>query len=430
MIKRYTLPEMGKIWEDENKFRKWLEVELLTVEALKINNRIPPKDAAIIKRKAKFNIPRIREIEKEVRHETIAFLTNVAEYIGPAARYLHYGLTSYDALDTAQAVQMQEAADIIIRDIKQLILALRAKAKKYKKLVCVGRSHGIHAEPTTFGLKMALFSVEMERNLSRMKRAREVISVGKLSGAVGTFANVSPSVEAYVCKKLGLKPAILSTQVLARDRIAEFISVMAITAGTLERFAVEIRSLQRTEIREAEEPFSSTQKGSSAMPHKRNPIILERICGLARVLRGNALIGIENIALWNERDISHSSAERIILPDSTIILDYMLNKMIRVIKGLSVYPENMQHNLNQTKGLIFSERLMLELINKGLSRERAYRIIQRNAMKVWRESTDYKKQLLADKELGRYLKPAEISACFDLSYHTKNIDWIYKKLKI
>ena len=430
MIKRYTLPEMGKIWEDENKFRKWLDVELLTVEVLKINNRIPPKDAAIIKKKAKFNIPRIREIEKEVRHETIAFLTNVAEYIGPSARYLHYGLTSYDALDTAQAVQMQEAADIIIGDIKQLILALRSKARKYKKLVCVGRSHGVHAEPTTFGLKMALFSVEMERNLVRMKRAREIISVGKLSGAVGTFANVAPSVEAYVCKKLGLKPAVLSTQVLARDRIAEFISVMAITAGTLERFAVEIRSLQRTEIREAEEPFSSTQKGSSAMPHKRNPIILERICGLARVLRGNVLIGIENIALWNERDISHSSAERIILPDSTIILDYMLNKMIGVIKGLSVYPENMQHNLNQTKGLIFSERLMLELINKGLSREMAYRIIQRNAMKTWKENRDYKKQLLSDKEIGRYLKPAEVSACFDLSYHTKNIDWIYKKLKI
>ena len=430
MIKRYTLPKMGKIWEEENKFRKWLEVEILAVEALAKSGKIPRKNAAVIKKKARFNISRIRKIEKKVRHETIAFLTNVAEYVGPSARYLHYGLTSYDALDTAQAVQMREAADIIIQDIKQLILALRSKAKRYKQLVCVGRSHGVHAEPTTFGLKMALFAVEMQRNLERMNRAREVINVGKVSGAVGTFANVAPSVEAYVCKKLGLEPAVLSTQVVSRDRIAEFLSTIAIIAGTLERLATEIRSLQRTEIREAEEPFSSSQKGSSAMPHKRNPIISERICGLARILRGNMVVGVENITLWNERDISHSSAERVILPDSTIILDYILNKATDIINGLTVYPENMRQNLDRTKGLVFSERLMLELIKKGLSREKAYQIIQRNAMSTWNKGKDYKEQLLSDKELSRYLKPGEISACFNLSYHTKNIDWIYKKLKI
>ena len=430
MIKRYTLPKMGNIWTEENKFKKWLEVELAAVEALAAKKKIPFQDAVNIKKKAGFDIGRIRKIEKDVRHETIAFLTNVAENIGPSARYLHYGLTSYDTIDTAQALQMREAADIVIQDIKRLITVLKSKARKYKKLVCVGRSHGIHAEPTTFGLKMALFAQEMNRNLIRMNRAREVINVGKISGAVGTFANVEPSIETDVCRRLKLKPAILSTQILQRDRIAEFLSTIAITGGTLERLATEIRGLQRTEILEVEEPFSSKQKGSSAMPHKKNPIISERICGLARVLRGNALAGIENMALWHERDISHSSVERIILPDSTIILDYILNKAIEVIKGLVVHPANMKENLNRTKGLIFSERLMLELTRKGLSREKAYRIIQRNAMKVWKKRIDYKKQLSLDKELRKHLSPREISACFDLSPHTRNVDWIFKKLKI
>jgi len=430
MIQRYTLPGMAKIWTDENRFAKMLEVEILACEALSKQKIIPAADLARIKKRACFSVKRIDKIEAKVKHDVIAFLTNVAEHVGPSSRYIHLGLTSSDVLDTALSVQMREAADILIDDLKKLINALAKKARKYKHTPMIGRSHGIHAEPITFGLKMALFFTEMQRNMERLKQAREVISYGKISGAVGTFAHLEPTVEEYVCKKLKLKPAAVSTQVLQRDRHAQYLSAIALTGASLEKLATEIRGLQRTEVLEVEEFFSKGQKGSSAMPHKRNPIICERVTGLARILRTNALAGIENVSLWHERDISHSSVERVIVPDSTILLDYMLDKMTNLIENLLVYPKNMRKNMDKTKGLIFSQTLMLKLTNKGIAREKAYEIIQRNAMRVWKEDIDFKGILLSDKELSRYLKPEDIEQAFDLKHHLRNVDKIFKRAGI
>lgn len=381
MIERYTLPEMKQIWSEENKFRKWLDVEIYACEALAELGQVPPEALAQIKEKADFDVRRIAEIEAVTNHDMIAFTTNVGEYVGEAARYIHLGLTSSDVLDTALSALMKEAGERLVTRLKQLREVLLEKAEEHRHTVMIGRTHGIHAEPITFGLKMLLWVDETERSIRRMKQAVETVSVGKISGAVGTYANVDPGVEAHVCARLGLKPARVSTQVLQRDRHAEYLTAIAVIGSTLDKFATELRSLQRTDILEVEEPFRKGQKGSSAMPHKRNPITGERISGLARLLRGNALAAMENVALWNERDISHSSVERVIVPDSTIILDYMLAKLIDIINNLQVYPENMLRNINRTHGLIFSQRVLLALVEeKGFSRERAYELVQRNAM--------------------------------------------------
>lgn len=428
MIDRYTLPRMGKIWDDQNRFQKMLDVELTACEAFAKKGLIPKGTVSDIKRGARFDLARIKEIEQETKHDVIAFIKNVSENVGEAAKYIHMGLTSSDVLDTGLSLQMRDAADLLFEDLKRLEIALAKKAKKYKNTICIGRTHGVHAEPMTFGLKFALFYAETQRNIERMKAARENINYGKLSGAVGTFANVDPWVEEYVCKRLKLDPAPISTQVLQRDRHAQFLTTIAIIGSSLEKFATEIRGLQKTEIREAEEPFSEGQKGSSAMPHKRNPVTCERIAGLARVLRGNAHASLENIALWHERDISHSSVERVIIPDSCILLDYMLNIFTEVIMHLLVYPENMLENLNRTKGLVFSQRVLLMLIGKGLSRLDAYDLVQRCAMGVWRENVDFKAVLTENIDVTKYLTAEEIEACFDMGYYTKNVHRIYRRL--
>lgn len=428
MIDRYTLPRMGKIWDDRNRFQRMLDVEIAACEAFAKKGLIPRGAFSDIKRGARFDVDKIKEIENQTKHDVIAFIKNISENVGEAAKYIHMGLTSSDVLDTALSLQMRDASDLLLEDLKRLEIALAKKAKKYKNTVCVGRTHGVHAEPMTFGLKFALFYAETQRNIARMKSAREAISYGKLSGAVGTFANVDPWVEEYVCRKLRLNPAPISTQVLQRDRHAQFVTTIAIIGGSLEKFATEIRGLQKTEVREAEEPFSEGQKGSSAMPHKRNPVTCERIAGLARVLRGNAHASLENIALWHERDISHSSVERVIIPDSCVLLDYMLNIFTDVVMHLLVYPENMLDNLNRTKGLIFSQRVLLALIEKGLSRLEAYDLVQRCAMRVWRENVDFKAVLTEDIDVAKYLTAEEVGACFGLGYYTKNIERIYKRL--
>ncbi len=422
------MPGMSKIWEDENRFQKMLEVEILASEAMAEQGKVPREALRQIKKKARFNLSRISQIEKKTHHDVVAFIMNVSENVGKASRYIHLGLTSSDVLDTSLSVMMVEAADILIKDLKNLRNALRKKARRYKDTVCVGRSHGVHAEPTTFGLKMALFYEEVNRSIRRLEEARKIIGVGKISGAVGTYAHIAPSVEIYVCKKLKLKPSPISTQILQRDRHAQYLNSLAIIGSSLEKFALELRSLQRTEILEVEEPFSKTQTGSSAMPHKKNPIILERITGLSRILRANALASMENIALWHERDISHSSVERVIIPDSTILLDYMLNKFTEVIEGLTVYPENMKKNLNKTKGLIFSQRVMLELVKKGLARNEAYRIVQNAALKAWEKKADFREILLTDTRLEEHLSSREIENCFSLEYHLKNVDRVFKRL--
>lgn len=427
MIARYTLPEMKAIWSVENKFRKWLEVEIYACEALAELNVIPWEAFYQIKERANFDVKRIEEIEAKVNHDVIAFLTCVGEYVGEAAKYIHLGLTSSDVVDTALAVLMKEAGQQILKRLEGLREALLEKAQEHRYTLMIGRTHGVHAEPITFGLKMLLWVAETERNMERMRRAIEVIAVGKISGAVGTYANVDPRVEAHVCRRLGLRPARISTQVLQRDRHAEYLSTIAIIGCSLEKFATEIRNLQRTDILEVEEPFAKGQKGSSAMPHKRNPITAERISGLARVLRGNALAAMENVALWHERDISHSSVERIIIPDSTTLLDYMLYKITELIKNLQVYPENMRRNLERTRGLIFSQRVLLALVEKGLSRERAYELVQRNAMRSWREGADFKALLEGDPEVAAWLSPAELAALFDYSYHLRHVDEIYRR---
>ena len=428
MIERYTLPEMKKIWSEENKFRKWLDVEIYACEALAELGQVPLEALARIKEKASFDVRRIAEIEAVTNHDMIAFTTNVGEYVGEAARYIHLGLTSSDVLDTALSALMKEAGERLTAGLKQLREALLEKAIEHRNTVMIGRTHGIHAEPITFGMKMLLWLDETGRNIRRMEQAVETVSVGKISGAVGTYANVDPRVEAHVCARLGLKPARVSTQVLQRDRHAEYLTAIAVIGSTLDKFATELRSLQRTDILEVEEPFRKGQKGSSAMPHKRNPITGERISGLARLLRGNALAAMENVALWNERDISHSSVERVIVPDSTIILDYMLAKLIDVITGLMVYPENMIRNVNRTHGLIFSQRVLLALVEeKGLSRERAYELVQRNAMRSWRTGESFRDLLLGDGDVAARLSEEEVDELFDFSYHLKHIDEVYKR---
>ena len=418
---------MRQIWTDENKFKIWLEIEILACEA----RRIPARDLATIRRKAKFSVERINEIEKTTNHDVIAFLTCVAEHVGPASRHIHEGLTSSDVGDTALAYQMVQAMDILIADVQTLRQVIARKAKKFKFTPCMGRTHGVHAEPTTFGLKMALMYDEFGRALIRLQRAREVMAVGKISGAVGTHAHLSPKVEAYVCRKLGLKPAKISTQVLQRDRHAEYSAALALVGSSIERWAQEFRHLQRTEVLEAEEYFAVGQKGSSAMPHKRNPITCERLCGLARVLRGNALAAMENVALWHERDISHSSVERVILPDSTTLLDYMLVKLTDITDRLLVYPERMKTNIEASKGLTFSQAVLLALTKKGLTREKAYAIVQRNAMATWQTpGKSFQDLLLADAELMKLVSAREIQALFDPSIHFREVNNTFKKVGI
>jgi len=428
VIERYSRPEMASIWEAENRYRKWLEIEIYACEAHAELGNIPRDALERVRANAKFDVERIDEIEKVVKHDVIAFLTSVADYIGDDSRFVHLGLTSSDVLDTSFAMLLAEASDLIIADIRRLMEAIRKRAFEYKDLPMIGRSHGIHAEPVTFGIKMALWYDEMRRNLKRMEAARETVAYGKISGAVGTFANIDPQVEEYICRKAGLKPAPASTQIIQRDRHAEFFSTLAIIASSIDKFAVEIRHLQRTEVLEAEEFFSKGQKGSSAMPHKRNPVLSENLSGLARLVRGYAVSALENVALWHERDISHSSVERVIGPDATILIDFMLNRCSGLIENLVVYPENMLRNLNLMRGLIFSQRVLLELANRGASREDAYALVQRNAMKVWEEGKDFKNELLADPNVRQYLSAEEIEAAFDLKYHLKHVDTIFTRV--
>ncbi len=430
MIERYTLPRMGRIWSEDNKFKMMLQIEILVCEALAKLGEIPKEALAKIKKRAGFDLDRIKEIEAQTRHDVIAFLEAVGERVGGESRYIHLGLTSYDIVDTSLSLRMQEAGDLILRDLKRLSRVLKRRAKEHKETIMIGRSHGIHAEPITLGLKFALWWKETERNRERMAQAREMISYGKISGAVGTYAHLDPRVEEYVCKKLGLIPALVSTQILQRDRHAQYLCALALLASSLEKFALEIRNLQRTDILEVEEYFSRGQKGSSAMPHKRNPIVSERVSGLARVVRGNAQAALENIALWHERDLTHSSVERVIIPDSCILIDYMLNKFIEVMDNLVIYPENMKKNLEKTKGLIFSETVLLELAKKGLSRKEAYRIVQRNAMKAWERGTSFKELLLQDKEVRKHLPKRSIENCFDLKHNLRNVGRIFKRLGI
>jgi adenylosuccinate lyase len=428
MISRYTRPEMGRIWTEENQFQKWLDVEILATEALGRLGVVPKGAAARIRKKARFSVARIRKIEREVKHETIAFLSSVAEYVGDDARYLHVGMTSSDVMDTAFGLQLKEASAILIEDVKDLIKTLRRQAIKYKNVPMIGRTHGVHAEPITFGLKIALWHEEMKRNLERLQRAAAEVSVGKISGAVGTYAQISPKVEAYVCKKSGLKAAPVSNQIIQRDRHAFFFATLAVIAGSLEKFAVEIRHLQRTEVQEAEEPFTAGQKGSSAMPHKRNPVLSENISGLARLMRSYALAALEDVALWHERDISHSSVERVIAPDATILLDFMLRRITYVIGNLAVYPENMRRNLQKSGGAIFSERVLLRLVDKGIARDQAYRMVQRHALKVGKEGGDLKRELLSDPEIHRYLSARDIEDSLNLKHYLKNVDVIFKRV--
>jgi len=428
MIERYSRPEMTEIWSAENRFRKWLEIELYACEAHAEMGTIPREAMERIKAKANFDVPRIDEIEKVVKHDVIAFLTSVADYIGDDSRFLHVGMTSSDVLDTSLAMLLRESGLLLLEGMKGLTEALKKKAYEHKDTAMIGRSHGIHAEPVTFGIKMALWYDEMRRNIRRMESAVETISYGKISGAVGTFANIDPKIEEYVCDRAGLKPAPCSTQIIQRDRHAEFFSTLAIIASSIEKFAVEIRHLQRTEVLEVEEFFSKGQKGSSAMPHKRNPVLSENLSGLARLIRGYAVSALENVPLWHERDISHSSVERVIAPDATVLMDFMLYRCTGLIENLVVYPENMLKNLNLMRGLVFSQRVLLELARKGASRENAYSLVQRNAMKVWEEGKDFKEELLADSEVRSYLSSEEINNAFDLAYHFKHVDTIFTRV--
>ncbi len=428
MIARYTRPEMGRIWEDKNRFSKWLQVEILACEAMAEEGLVPKEALSTIKRRASFSVDRILEIEEVTKHDVIAFLTSVAEYVGPDSRYIHLGLTSSDILDTSFALLLKEAMTLIIRDAEEFIGVIKERAQEHKYTIMIGRSHGIHAEPITFGLKLAVWYGEMKRNLERLKEALEIISYGKLSGAVGTFANVSPKIEAYVCGKLGLRPAEISTQITQRDRHAQYFTALAILAGTLEKISVEIRHLQRTEVLEAEESFSKGQKGSSAMPHKKNPIGSENISGLARLVRTNSLAAMENMALWHERDISHSSVERVIGPDSTILTDFMLHRLTRIIKNLVVHPDRMLENLNKLRGLIFSQQILMRLAALGLKRETAYEMVQRNALKVWDSDRDFKTLLLEDNEIREHLTEDELEEIFNIDYHLKHVEDIFERV--
>lgn len=427
MIERYTRPEMGAIWTDENRYQTWLDVELAVCEVQAEMGRIPEAELKTIRHKADFDIKRIEAVEADVKHDVIAFLTSVAEYVGDASRYIHLGMTSSDLLDTALAVMIQQAGRLIQKDLTALRTVLKKRALEHRKTVCIGRSHGIHAEPTSFGLKFALWYDEVGRQQSRFDAVLHEIAMGKISGAVGNFIHIEPEVEERVCERLGLRAAPVSTQVVQRDLHAHFINTLALIGGTLEKIAVEIRHLQRTEVLEAEEPFGKGQKGSSAMPHKRNPIGSENISGGARVLRSNAIAAMENIALWHERDISHSSVERIIFPDSCILLDYALARMTRILDGLQVYPDHMKENLNKTHGLIFSQPVLLALTRSGLSREQAYAIVQEHAMFCWQNRTDFKEALADDKRVTDRLDPQELDTCFDETVGLKHVDTIYRR---
>jgi adenylosuccinate lyase len=428
MIDRYTRPEIGLIWEAENRYAKWLQVEIVACEAMANEGLIPQQAFENIKKKVDFSVERILEIEEETKHDVIAFLTNVAEFVGEDSRFIHLGLTSSDILDTSFALLLKEAMNLIIRDTIAFMEVLKEKAQEHKNTVMIGRSHGIHAEPITFGLKLAVWYGEMKRNLKRLEEALDVISFGKLSGAVGTFANVSPKIEAFVCNQLGLKPAEISTQILQRDRHAQYFSTLAILAGSLEKMATEIRHLQRTEVLEAEEAFGKGQKGSSAMPHKKNPIGSENISGLARLVRSNSLAAMENMALWHERDISHSSVERVIGPDSTILIDYMLNRLCNIIKNLEVYPKHMDMNLNKLKGLIYSQQVLMKLASLGISREISYEMVQRNALKVWKNGRAFKELLLEDEEIKKHLSVKDIEEIFNIDYHLKYVDELFDRV--
>jgi len=427
MIERYSRPEMKKIWSDETKFDKWLQVEIAVCEAWAELGTIPREVIPQI-RKARFDLGRFDDILNKTHHDMTAFLGSVAESLGEESRFIHLGLTSNDVWDTGLNLQLVEASDILARDITELIEVLKEKAVAHKKTIMIGRTHGVHAEPITFGLKLALWVEEMKRNAYRLAEARKAISVGKISGAVGTYATLSPEVEKIACAKLGLEAAPVSTQIIQRDRHAQFVTTLAIIASSLEKFALEIRGLQQTEILEAEEPFEVGQTGSSAMPHKRNPELCERVCGLARLVRGHALTSMENIALWHERDISHSSTERIILPDSCLVLDYVLYIFTYIMKGLQVYPERMKENLELTKGLVFSQRVMLALIEKGLSREEAYGMVQRNTMQAWKDRASFLDLLIGDPEVGKHLSKAELEDIFDYAYFIRHIDAIFARL--
>ncbi|MFC4182917.1 adenylosuccinate lyase [Saccharococcus thermophilus] len=428
MIERYTRPEMGAIWTEENRFKAWLEVEILACEAWAELGVIPKEDVARIRQNASFDIARIKEIEEETRHDVVAFTRAVSETLGEERKWVHYGLTSTDVVDTALAYLLKQANEILLRDLENFIQVLKEKALEHKYTVMMGRTHGVHAEPTTFGLKMALWYAEMQRNLERFKQAAETVRVGKISGAVGTYANIDPFVEQYVCEKLGLKPAPISTQTLQRDRHAYYMATLALIATSIEKFAVEIRGLQKSEVREVEEFFAKGQKGSSAMPHKRNPIGSENMTGMARVIRGYMLTAYENVPLWHERDISHSSAERIILPDATIALNYMLNRFANIVKNLKVYPENMKKNMDRTLGLIYSQRVLLSLIDTGMTREEAYDLVQPKAMEAWEKQVPFRSLIEADERITSRLTKEQIDDCFDYRYHLKHVDTIFARL--
>ncbi len=428
MIPRYTRPEMGAIWSDENKFQKWLDVEIATAEAEAEAGLIPKSAARAIRRKGRVDVKRVLEIEKEVKHDVIAFTTNVAEHVGREARYLHFGLTSNDVVDTAQGLLIRDASKLLLEDIDRLSAVLIKRAYEFKHTPMVGRTHGIHAEPITFGVKIAIWYAESRRNRERLAYAAEQMRVGKTSGAVGIYSHLSPAIEKKILTKLGLKPSPAESQVIQRDRHAFYVSTLAVIAASLEKIALEIRGLQRTEVREAEEFFSAKQKGSSAMPHKRNPVTAEQICGLARVVRANAQAAFENVALWHERDISHSSVERVILPDSTILLDYMLNKTANLVGKMFVYPDRMQENLDMLKGLVFSGQLLLDLTDKGVSREEAYRWVQRNAMQVWQTREDFKSLVLRDPDISSRLSAKEVNAVFNTKRYLKHVDQIFRQV--
>ena len=428
MIDRYTRPEMGAVWTDENRFRAWLEVEILACEAWAELGEIPKEDVKKIRENASFDVNRIHEIEQETRHDVVAFTRAVSETLGEERKWIHYGLTSTDVVDTALSYLLKQANEILLKDIERFIEIVKEKAQEHKYTVMMGRTHGVHAEPTTFGLKLALWHEEMKRNLDRFKQAAESVRVGKLSGAVGTYANIDPFVERYVCERLGLNPAPISTQTLQRDRHAHYVATLSLIASSIEKFAVEIRGLQKSETREVEEYFAKGQKGSSAMPHKRNPIGSENMTGMARVLRGYMLTAYENIALWHERDISHSSSERIILPDATIALNYMLNRFGNIVKNLTVFPENMKRNMAKTYGLIYSQRVLLSLINKGMTREEAYDLVQPKAMKAWEKGVPFRELIEHEPKIAERLTKEEIDACFDYNHHLKHVDLIFERL--
>jgi len=428
MIERYTRPEMAAIWTEENKFKAWLEVEILACEAWSELGHIPKEDVKLIRQNASFDINRINEIELETRHDVVAFTRAVSETLGEERKWVHYGLTSTDVVDTALSYLLKQANEILLSDVERFVEVLKEKAQEHKYTVMMGRTHGVHAEPTTFGLKMGLWYEEMKRNLERLKRAAAEVEFGKMSGAVGTFANIDPFVEKYVCEKLGISPAPISTQTLQRDRHAHYMSVLALIATSIEKFAVEVRGLQKSETREVEEYFAKSQKGSSAMPHKRNPIGSENVTGLARLIRGYMVTAYDNVPLWHERDISHSSAERVILPDATIALNYMLNRFANIVKNLTVFPDNMKRNMDRTLGLIYSQRVLLTLINKGMVREEAYDLVQPKAMEAWETQVPFRSLIEGEERITRHLSPEEIEDCFDHKHHLKNVDMIFERL--